>query len=65
VAVSVVDATGAGDAFTAALIAGLAGQPWPPDASVLAGALADAAALAAEVAGTVGAQARVGSEGAG
>jgi ribokinase len=56
------DATGAGDAVTASIIAALCGEPWPPALAVLERALEDAAALGADVAGAVGAQARVAPE---
>lgn len=59
---AVVDTTGAGDAFAAALIERLAGGPWPPDADRLADALAEAARLATAVTGVPGAQGRVAGE---
>ncbi|HEV7199405.1 MAG TPA: carbohydrate kinase family protein [Candidatus Limnocylindria bacterium] len=59
---SVLDATGAGDAFAASLIAALSGEGWPPSLAVLQHALENAAARGADVAGAVGAQARLGSE---
>ncbi len=58
-----VDATGAGDAFAAALIHRLSAAAWPPDAPDLTAALVDAAALAAAVTGVYGAQGRVAGEG--
>lgn len=58
---SVVDTTGAGDAFAAALIIGLGGE-WPPDADALRMAMAAALATAAEVVGVHGAQGPVASE---
>ena len=61
-AVPVVDTTGAGDAFAAALIAALRLAPWPPAASVLRAAAAEAVALAGLVAGADGAQSHVASE---
>ena len=57
-----VDTTGAGDAFAAALVAGLLGAEWPPGQAALEGALRDAVALAAAVARAPGAQARVETE---
>ena len=57
------DTTGAGDAFAAALLAELHHQPWPPSATALDGALANAAGFAAQVARVPGAQARVAAEG--
>jgi sugar/nucleoside kinase (ribokinase family) len=59
---SVLDATGAGDAFTASIIAALSGERWPPSLAVLQHALENAAGRGADVAGAVGAQAHVGSE---
>lgn len=61
---SVVDATGAGDALTASLIAALGRESWPPPLAVLRRALQEAAELGADVAGAVGAQAHVTTEGA-
>jgi sugar/nucleoside kinase (ribokinase family) len=58
-----VDATGAGDAHAAAVVLGLAGGPWPPSVDELRQAVAAAARAGAEVAGVVGAQARIPSEG--
>ena len=58
----VVDATGAGDAFAAVLVATLLRQPWPPSEPVLAAALADAASAATQVANEPGAQALVPAE---
>jgi ribokinase len=55
----VVDATGAGDAFAAGLITTLIDEAWPPAAGVLERAMAVAAELAAAVARTHAAQARV------
>jgi len=57
-----VDTTGAGDAFAAALVAGLLDAEWPPAQAVLEVALRDAVELAAAVARAPGAQARVGAE---
>jgi sugar/nucleoside kinase (ribokinase family) len=53
---SVVDATGAGDALTASLIATLGRESWPPPLAVLRRALEEAAEFGADVAGAVGAQ---------
>jgi ribokinase len=57
-----VDTTGAGDAFAAALVAGLLDAEWPPAQAVVEGALRGAVELAAAVARVPGAQARVGVE---
>jgi sugar/nucleoside kinase (ribokinase family) len=57
-----VDTTGAGDAFAAALIAGLLDR-WPPVPAALRGAMESGVRLAAEVVGVRGAQGRVPSEG--
>jgi sugar/nucleoside kinase (ribokinase family) len=54
-----VDATGAGDAFAAALIASLAAGPWPPGQDAVQDALAAAADAGAQAAGVIGAQARL------
>ena len=54
-----VDTTGAGDAFTAALVAGLLDAEWPPVQPALRAALEGAVAIAAEVSRAPGAQARV------
>jgi ribokinase len=59
---AVVDATGAGDAFAAMLIAGLVDGSWPPDPGRLELAMAAAARLAASVARVPGAQTRVDEE---
>jgi sugar/nucleoside kinase (ribokinase family) len=56
-----VDATGAGDAYAAALIAELH-EGWPPDASRLRSAMEAASAAGARVAMTPGAQAAVAGE---
>ena len=56
------DTTGAGDAFAAALIAGLLTGPWPPRRDVLASVVAKAALLAGQVARAPGAQAPVAAE---
>jgi sugar/nucleoside kinase (ribokinase family) len=60
--ISVVDATGAGDAYAAALIGSLAGGNWPPDEASLRTAMAEAGRLGALVCGVVGAQGRVDGE---
>jgi len=57
-----VDATGAGDAHAAGVLLAVAGRTWPPTTSALREALERAGRLGAEVAGVVGAQARVPSE---
>lgn len=57
-----VDTTGAGDAFSAALLASLALAEWPPTADELERALAAANELASAVARTPGAQGRIGRE---
>ena len=56
------DATGAGDAYAAALIAELGGRTWPPAAADLQRAMAAASELGARVARVIGAQARVDGE---
>ena len=58
----IVDTTGAGDAFSAGLIAALAGEPWPPSSDRLDQAMASAMSLAAAVARVPGAQTRVDEE---
>jgi fructokinase len=58
----VLDATGAGDAYAAALIARLAPAPWPPKRGQLRSAMAAAGRLGARVARVVGAQGRVAGE---
>jgi sugar/nucleoside kinase (ribokinase family) len=62
VAGPVVDATGAGDAYAAALIARLASAPWPPRPRELRRAMAAAGRLGARVARVAGAQGRVAGE---
>jgi ribokinase len=57
-----IDATGAGDAFAAGLIAGLADGPWPPDRDRLRQGMAAGARLAAAVSRVLGAQTRVDEE---
>jgi sugar/nucleoside kinase (ribokinase family) len=59
---SVVDATGAGDAYAAAVIAGLASVPWPPGPGQLRRAMAAGGRLGARVARVAGAQGRVAGE---
>jgi sugar/nucleoside kinase (ribokinase family) len=54
-----VDATGAGDAFSARVIAALAHEPWPPSRDRLEWAMASAVTLAVAVARVPGAQTRV------
>jgi sugar/nucleoside kinase (ribokinase family) len=56
------DTTGAGDAFSAALVASLASTEWPPAANALERALDAANELGSAVARTPGAQGRVGLE---
>jgi sugar/nucleoside kinase (ribokinase family) len=58
----VVDATGAGDAYVAGLIARLAPAAWPPSAGQLRRAMAAAGRLGARVARVAGAQGRVAGE---
>jgi sugar/nucleoside kinase (ribokinase family) len=58
-----VDTTGAGDAFTAGLVADLADARWPPDAERMRAALAAAGRLAGAVTRVPGAQGRVPGEG--
>lgn len=58
-----VDTTGAGDAFTAGLIAMLLEEPWPPAADRLTAAMRAAGALAGDVTRVHGAQARLPEEG--
>ncbi|MGQ0607017.1 MAG: carbohydrate kinase family protein [Chloroflexota bacterium] len=57
-----IDTTGAGDAFAAALVAGLVRAPWPPSSAVLASVVVDAGVLAGQVARAPGAQVRVAAE---
>ena len=57
-----IDATGAGDAYAAALIAGLLGAAWPPSQGGLQAAMAAASRLGALVSRVVGAQALVSGE---
>ncbi|MCV0403358.1 MAG: carbohydrate kinase family protein [Chloroflexi bacterium] len=59
---NVADATGAGDAFAAALLAGLVRGTWPPPRADFETALAAAVGVAGEVARVAGAQGRVPSE---
>jgi len=60
--VPAVDATGAGDAYAAALIGSLSQGPWPPGEDELRAAMRAAGQLAGLVAGALGAQARVAGE---
>lgn len=55
----VVDATGAGDAYAAAVIARLAGRRWPPGADTLRAAMLAGSELGSRVARVRGAQAAV------
>jgi len=57
-----VDATGAGDAYAACLIAGLLDGDWPPGVPALRTAMESATHLGALVSRVVGAQGRVGGE---
>jgi sugar/nucleoside kinase (ribokinase family) len=57
------DTTGAGDAFLAAMVAGLSAAAWPPSGDALAAAMGAAAELAAAVTRVAGAQGRVPGEG--
>lgn len=57
-----IDATGAGDAYTAGMIAGFLGAPWPPDASVLREAMRGAGRLGALASQVIGAQGRIPGE---
>jgi sugar/nucleoside kinase (ribokinase family) len=59
---TVVDATGAGDAFGATLLAELAARQWPPEHDVLREAMTQASRLGALAATRLGAQALVGEE---
>lgn len=61
----VIDTTGAGDAFTAALVGSLIGAGWPPAPDQLESALREGVELASAVARAPGAQARAGAEVAG
>jgi sugar/nucleoside kinase (ribokinase family) len=58
----VVDATGAGDAFAASVIAELLGCAWPPGEAELRAALVAASQAGAQVASVHGAQARVAAD---
>lgn len=62
VAGPVIDATGAGDAYLAALVMALAGTPWPPDEAVLLSAMRAGSTAGAQVARVLGAQARIDGE---
>lgn len=59
---SVVDATGAGDAYAAAVIAALSRGPWPPSPAQLRRAMAAGGRLGARVSRVAGAQGRVAGE---
>ena len=61
----VIDTTGAGDAFTAALVGSLVRAGWPPSQDQLVSALRDGVELASAVARAPGAQARAGAESGG
>lgn len=56
------DTTGAGDAFAAALVAGLIEVPWPPPGAAFEAAVRTAVMVAGQVARAPGAQARVAAE---
>ncbi len=62
IAGDVLDATGAGDAYVAALIAWLHDVPFPPDEAVVRDAMTAASVLGGRVARVVGAQGRVAGE---
>jgi sugar/nucleoside kinase (ribokinase family) len=57
------DSTGAGDAYVAALVVGLADVPWPPPEAALRAAMEEGSRAGALVSRVVGAQARVAGEG--
>ena len=57
-----VDSTGAGDAFVAALVAGLAAGPWPPALDVLRAAMEEGSRAGGLVSRVVGAQGRTDGE---
>lgn len=57
-----IDATGAGDAYTAGMIAAFLGAPWPPDASALHEAMRRAGRLGALASQVIGAQGRIRGE---
>ena len=59
---AMLDATGAGDAYLAALILGLLEAAWPPDVAALRGAMERGAEAGALVSGVLGAQARTSAE---
>lgn len=56
------DTTGAGDAFAAALVAGLMAVPWPPPGAAFEAAVRTAVMVAGQVARAPGALARVAAE---
>jgi len=57
-----VDATGAGDAYTAGMIAALLGTPWPPDADAARDAMRQAGQMGALASQVLGAQGRISGE---
>jgi sugar/nucleoside kinase (ribokinase family) len=59
---AMLDATGAGDAYLAALILGLFDAGWPPDVAALRGAMERGAEAGALVSRVLGAQARTSAE---
>lgn len=59
---TIADATGAGDAFAATLLARMARGTWPPSQEAFEAALAQAVDIAGEVARVAGAQGRIASE---
>jgi sugar/nucleoside kinase (ribokinase family) len=61
-AAPMLDATGAGDAYAAALISGLLDAGWPPATSVLRAAMEAGSRLGGEVSRVLGAQGRVAGE---
>lgn len=58
-----VDTTGAGDAYAAAFLAEIVGEPWPPTSDLLRRAMAAGTELGAAVAAVHGAQGRAAGEG--
>jgi ribokinase len=61
-AIPMVDATGAGDAYVAALITGLRGHDWPPDLPTLRAAMEDGSRDGGLVSRVLGAQGRTPAE---
>jgi sugar/nucleoside kinase (ribokinase family) len=57
-----VDATGAGDAYAAGMIAALLGAPWPPSADAARDAMRRAAQMGVLASQVVGAQGRISGE---